>query len=134
MLNSVRLLLINNKYKLLLRVQLVYFLRKTRMTTDNIYTSVFVFQVTFLMMPLEIGWNTTVTWQAGDSTCRIMSFFRTFGLYLSSFVIVSISLDRSVEPIIHPVVPVLPIVHPAVPVLQIIHPALQVLPIIHPSQ
>jgi gonadotropin-releasing hormone receptor len=52
------------------------------------------FQVTFLMMPLEIAWNTTVSWRAGDAVCRIMSFFRTFGLYLSSFVIVSISLDR----------------------------------------
>ncbi|XP_021938114.1 gonadotropin-releasing hormone receptor isoform X2 [Zootermopsis nevadensis] len=50
--------------------------------------------VTFLMMPLEIGWNATVSWKAGDAVCRIMSFFRTFGLYLSSFVIVSISLDR----------------------------------------
>ncbi|XP_023723720.1 gonadotropin-releasing hormone receptor isoform X2 [Cryptotermes secundus] len=50
--------------------------------------------VTFLMMPLEIAWNTTVSWRAGDAVCRIMSFFRTFGLYLSSFVIVSISLDR----------------------------------------
>jgi gonadotropin-releasing hormone receptor len=46
------------------------------------------------MMPLEIAWNTTVSWRAGDAVCRIMSFFRTFGLYLSSFVIVSISLDR----------------------------------------
>jgi gonadotropin-releasing hormone receptor len=53
------------------------------------------------MMPLEIGWNITVTWQASDSACRIMAFFRTFGLYLSSFVIVSISLDRLVLPNVH---------------------------------
>ncbi|KAJ9577292.1 hypothetical protein L9F63_006131, partial [Diploptera punctata] len=50
--------------------------------------------VTFLMMPLEIGWNATVSWKAGDAACRIMSFFRIFGLYLSSFVMVCISLDR----------------------------------------
>lgn len=45
-------------------------------------------------MPLEIGWAATVEWKAGDSMCRIMAFFRTFGLYLSSFVLVCISLDR----------------------------------------
>lgn len=50
--------------------------------------------VTFLMMPLEIGWAYTVSWQAGDFMCRLMSFWRTFGLYLSSFVLVCISVDR----------------------------------------
>lgn len=50
--------------------------------------------VTFLMMPLEIGWAITVSWKAGDVMCRIMAFFRMFGLYLSSFVLVCISMDR----------------------------------------
>lgn len=50
--------------------------------------------VTFLMMPLEIGWAYTVSWEAGDFMCRLMSFLRTFGLYLSSFVLVCISVDR----------------------------------------
>lgn len=50
--------------------------------------------VTFLMMPMEIGWAFTVQWLAGDLMCRLMSFFRTFGLYLSSFVLVCISMDR----------------------------------------
>ncbi|XP_003690609.1 gonadotropin-releasing hormone II receptor [Apis florea] len=50
--------------------------------------------VTFLMMPLEIGWAITVSWKAGDAMCRIMAFFRMFGLYLSSFVLVCISMDR----------------------------------------
>ena len=52
------------------------------------------FQVTFLLMTLEIGWSATVIWTAGDTMCRIMAFFRTFGLYLSSFVLVCISIDR----------------------------------------
>jgi len=47
------------------------------------------------MMPFEIGWAITVTWEAGDAMCRIMAFFRMFGLYLSSFVIICISVDRS---------------------------------------
>ncbi|KAF5270240.1 hypothetical protein FQA39_LY08454 [Lamprigera yunnana] len=50
--------------------------------------------VTFLMMPLEIGWAATVSWKAGDVVCRIMAFFRMFGLYLSSFVLVCITMDR----------------------------------------
>lgn len=50
--------------------------------------------VTFLMMPMEIGWAVTVSWIAGDIMCRVMAFFRTFGLYLSSFVLVCISVDR----------------------------------------
>ena len=85
------------------------------------------------MMPLEIGWNVTVTWQAGDPTCRIMAFMRTFGLYLSSFVIVSISLDRSVQPIIHSAVSRRLFTYPAVPAIPIIHPAVPVGPTIHPN-
>ncbi|XP_055387241.1 adipokinetic hormone/corazonin-related peptide receptor variant I [Condylostylus longicornis] len=50
--------------------------------------------VTFLMMPTEIAWSWTVIWVAGDLMCRIMAFFRTFGLYLSSAVLVCISIDR----------------------------------------
>ena len=57
--------------------------------------------VTFIMMPLEIGWNSTVDWRAGDFGCRILMFFRVFGLYLSSFVLVVISLDRYFA-ILHP--------------------------------
>nr|ANW09575.1 adipokinetic hormone receptor [Locusta migratoria] len=50
--------------------------------------------VTFLMMPLEIGWSSTVSWRAGDALCRVMAFFRVFGLFLSSFVLICISVDR----------------------------------------
>lgn len=50
--------------------------------------------VTFLLMPLEIAWAYTVQWKSTDFLCRLMSFFRVFGLYLSSFVLVCISIDR----------------------------------------
>ncbi|XP_068249134.1 gonadotropin-releasing hormone receptor-like [Palaemon carinicauda] len=50
--------------------------------------------VTFLLMPLEIGWAWTVSWEAGDLACRIMAFFRTFGVFLSGFLLVVISIDR----------------------------------------
>jgi gonadotropin-releasing hormone receptor len=51
-------------------------------------------QVTFLMMPLEIVWAATVSWRGGDLLCRIMAFFRIFGLFLSSFVLVCLAIDR----------------------------------------
>ncbi|GLH04293.1 Cardioacceleratory peptide receptor [Gryllus bimaculatus] len=50
--------------------------------------------VTFLMMPLEIAWAATVSWRAGDLLCRVMAVCRVFGLFLSSFVLVCISMDR----------------------------------------
>ncbi|KAK7017018.1 hypothetical protein SK128_019762 [Halocaridina rubra] len=50
--------------------------------------------VTFLLMPLEIGWAWTVSWVAGDLACRVLAFFRTFGVYLSGFLLVVISIDR----------------------------------------
>lgn len=48
------------------------------------------------MMPLEITWAWTVKWVLGDPLCRIMSFFRIFGLYLSGFILICISVDRYV--------------------------------------
>ncbi|XP_014469329.1 PREDICTED: gonadotropin-releasing hormone II receptor isoform X2 [Dinoponera quadriceps] len=67
---------------------------KSRINTLVMHLAMADLFVTFLMMPFEIGWSITVSWEAGDAMCRIMSFFRVFGLYLSSFVIVCISIDR----------------------------------------
>nr|XP_050863696.1 adipokinetic hormone/corazonin-related peptide receptor variant I isoform X2 [Vespula vulgaris] len=74
-------------------------LRRRRSSKSRIYTmlmhlAIADLLVTFLMMPLEIGWSITVSWKAGDAMCRIMAFFRVFGLYLSSFILVCISMDR----------------------------------------
>ena len=49
---------------------------------------------TFTMMPIEIAWNVTVEWLAGDFACRFFSFFRSFGFYLSSYILIAISIDR----------------------------------------
>ncbi|CAH0550375.1 unnamed protein product [Brassicogethes aeneus] len=70
--------------------------RKTpsRINTMLMHLAIADLLVTFLMMPLEIGWAATVSWRAGDSMCRIMAFFRAFGLFLSSFILVCISVDR----------------------------------------
>ncbi|GFO14807.1 gonadotropin-releasing hormone ii receptor [Plakobranchus ocellatus] len=50
--------------------------------------------VTFIILPLEIAWHSTVSWRAGDLACRGLMFFRAMGFYLSSCIVVSISLDR----------------------------------------
>ncbi|KAJ6221202.1 hypothetical protein RDWZM_007014 [Blomia tropicalis] len=57
--------------------------------------------VTYIMIPMEIGWRITNQWLAGDFMCRIMQAFRAFGPYLSSMVLVCISLDRYFA-VIHP--------------------------------
>ncbi|XP_070185442.1 gonadotropin-releasing hormone II receptor-like [Littorina saxatilis] len=57
--------------------------------------------VTFMMLPLEIAWHATVAWLAGDAMCRLMMFFRAFGFYLSSCILVTISMDRYFA-IMHP--------------------------------
>lgn len=68
--------------------------RPSRIDTMLTHLAIADLLVTFVMMPLEVGWSITVSWQAGDFMCRIMSFARVFGLYLSSFVLVCISVDR----------------------------------------
>lgn len=78
---------------------LVLILRRRRKNPSRINTmlmhlAIADLLVTFLMMPLEIGWAATVSWKGGDAMCRIMAFFRMFGLYLSSFILVCISMDR----------------------------------------
>ncbi|CAG2167863.1 unnamed protein product [Oppiella nova] len=57
--------------------------------------------VTFIMIPLEVGWRITESWIAGDFACRLLQALRAFGPYLSSMVLVCISFDRYFA-IIHP--------------------------------
>ncbi|CAF0817081.1 unnamed protein product [Brachionus calyciflorus] len=50
--------------------------------------------VTYIHLPLEIIWAYTDSWLAGETMCKLMMFLRTFGHYLSSFVIITITIDR----------------------------------------
>ncbi|KAL0820618.1 hypothetical protein ABMA28_006456 [Loxostege sticticalis] len=68
--------------------------RASRLDVLLMHLAVADLMVTFLMMPLEIAWAGTVQWRAGDLMCRLMMFARTFGLYLSSFVLICIAIDR----------------------------------------
>jgi gonadotropin-releasing hormone receptor len=47
-----------------------------------------------VVIPIEVVWRLTVQWYGGDLLCKVAQFFRAFGLYLSSMVIICISLDR----------------------------------------
>ncbi|XP_065350739.1 adipokinetic hormone/corazonin-related peptide receptor variant I isoform X1 [Cloeon dipterum] len=67
---------------------------RSRINTMLLHLAIADLLVTFLLMPLEIAWAFTVSWKGGDALCRITAFFRTFGLFLSSFVLICISLDR----------------------------------------
>lgn len=50
--------------------------------------------VTFVVIPIEVFWRLTIQWHGGNALCKLAQFFRAFGLYLSSMVVVCISLDR----------------------------------------
>lgn len=75
--------------------------RKSRVNLIIMHLALADLLVTFIMLPMEIAWHITVAWTAGDAACRILMFFRTFGFYLSSFILITISLDRYFA-IMHP--------------------------------
>ncbi|RNA02162.1 Gonadotropin-releasing hormone II receptor [Brachionus plicatilis] len=50
--------------------------------------------ITFITIPLEIGWKYTVYWKVGDFACRLFQFLRPLGIYLASFIIISLCIDR----------------------------------------
>lgn len=43
---------------------------------------------------LQVGWRITVEWTAGNIFCKVFLYIRAFCLYLSSNVLVCVSLDR----------------------------------------
>ena len=50
--------------------------------------------VSFVVMPLEIGWRISVQWVAGNASCKGLMFIRAFAFYLSSATLVCLSVDR----------------------------------------
>ncbi|XP_054290441.1 adipokinetic hormone/corazonin-related peptide receptor variant I-like, partial [Macrosteles quadrilineatus] len=75
--------------------------RKSRVTLMMTHLSIADMIVTFFMIPLEICWRISTQWFAGNAACKFLLFFRAFGLYLSSNVLVCISLDRYFA-VLHP--------------------------------
>ncbi|CAH2087010.1 unnamed protein product [Euphydryas editha] len=68
--------------------------RKSRVNLLMTHLVVADLIVIFIVIPLEIGWRTTNAWLAGNTACKVFLVLRAFGLYLSSNVLVCISLDR----------------------------------------
>ena len=50
--------------------------------------------VSYVVIPLEIGWRISVQWYAGNVACKFLMFVRAFAFYLSSMTLVCLSLDR----------------------------------------
>lgn len=78
---------------------IVYLKRKNLYEQSRIHR--FMFQlivadlmITFVTIPLEVGWKLSVYWRAGDIACRLFQFLRPMGIYLGSFVIISLCIDR----------------------------------------
>ncbi|KAF6210560.1 hypothetical protein GE061_013666 [Apolygus lucorum] len=75
--------------------------RKSRISLMITHLAIADLFVTFIMIPLEIGWRLTTQWMAGNAACKFFLFLRAFGLYLSSNVLVCVSVDRYFA-ILHP--------------------------------
>lgn len=50
--------------------------------------------VIFLTVGVELIWRITIKWETGELGCKIVQFWRIFPLYLTSLMMICISLDR----------------------------------------
>lgn len=75
--------------------------RKTRISIIILHLTIADLFVTFILIPTEIGWRLFRYWLAGNVACKIFAFLRAFGFYLSSMVLIVVSLDRYIA-IIYP--------------------------------
>lgn len=57
--------------------------------------------MTFVVMPLDMAWNVTVQWYAGNAMCKLLCFLKLFAMHSAAFILVVVSLDRH-HAILHP--------------------------------
>lgn len=75
--------------------------RLSRTSCSAIYSLILHLSIADLLVTIfclagEAAWSYTVAWLAGDIGCRLFKFFQMFSLYLSTFVLVMVGVDRFV--------------------------------------
>ncbi|XP_041463800.1 gonadotropin-releasing hormone receptor-like [Lytechinus variegatus] len=68
--------------------------RKSTVTLLVLHLAIADLLVTYTHMLPHAIWYSVIKWYGGDFLCRIVKFFSSFGLFLSSFLTVDISLDH----------------------------------------
>ena len=71
-------------------------MRRRRSTINTLIMNLAVADlfVTFFCNVTDAVWASTVQWLAGNAMCKLVKFLQVFGLYLSTYIIVIISIDR----------------------------------------
>lgn len=72
---------------------------RARPSWTAIYSLIFQLSVADLLVTIfciagEAAWSFTVQWYAGNVACKLFKFVQMFSLYLSTFVLVLIGVDR----------------------------------------
>ena len=68
--------------------------KKSNLNSYMMHLNIANLIITFITIPIEIGWKSTVYWRAGLWGCKLFQFLRPIGIYLASFIIVSLCIDR----------------------------------------
>lgn len=75
--------------------------KRSHQTWSAVYTLILHLSIVDLLVTLfclagEAAWSYTVAWLAGNAECKMFKFLQMFSLYLSTFVLVLIGVDRFV--------------------------------------
>ncbi|CAH2087387.1 unnamed protein product [Euphydryas editha] len=73
--------------------------RRARPTWTAIYSLIYQLSIADLLVTIfciagEAAWSFTVQWYAGNVACKLFKFMQMFALYLSTFILVLIGVDR----------------------------------------
>ncbi|XP_041980495.1 gonadotropin-releasing hormone receptor [Aricia agestis] len=73
--------------------------RRARPSWTAIYSLIFQLSIADLLVTIfclagEAAWSFTVQWYAGNVACKLFKFAQMFSLYLSTFILVLIGVDR----------------------------------------
>lgn len=68
--------------------------RKSRANLLFLHLTLADLLVVLVIIPKEIFWRLTFSWRASEALCKLLHYLGNFSLYLSSFMIVCIALNR----------------------------------------